>query len=161
MEVTWDTKNQAPRSWWQEGPQQNQAYKNRIPATFTFCHLCRFQKCFTETRLVFAIIIKILYLPIPTSRTMWELHLREMQWWAIPWTTPSKYREWCHWKVFGAGLTAATIWRQHLANNISMKRLIQEQWRKYNNATNCSICAKPFQVNRYKSLWPQSFDRWI
>ena len=24
-----------------------------------------------------------------------------------------------------------------------MKRLTQEQWREYNNATNCSICTKP------------------
>ena len=41
-------------------------------------------------------------------------------------------------------LAAATICRQHLVNKISMKWLIQEQWREYNNATNCSICAKPF-----------------
>ena len=26
-----------------------------------------------------------------------------------------------------------------------MKRLTQEQWREYNNATNCSICIKPFK----------------
>ena len=41
-------------------------------------------------------------------------------------------------------LAAATIYRQHLVNKISMKWLIQEQWKEYNNATNCSICAKPF-----------------
>ena len=40
-------------------------------------------------------------------------------------------------------LAAATICRQHLANKIPMKRLTQEQWREYNNATNCSICPKP------------------
>ena len=45
-------------------------------------------------------------------------------------------------------LAAVTICRQHLANNIPMKLLTQEQWMEYNNATNCSICAKPFQVNR-------------
>ena len=42
------------------------------------------------------------------------------------------------------GLAAASICRQHLANKISTKWLTQEQWREYNNATNCSICAKPF-----------------
>ena len=42
-------------------------------------------------------------------------------------------------------LAAATICRQHLANKIPMKCLTQEQWREYNNATNCSICAKPFK----------------
>ena len=42
-------------------------------------------------------------------------------------------------------LALATICRQHLANNIPMKRLTQEQWREYNNATNYSICTKPFK----------------
>ena len=42
-------------------------------------------------------------------------------------------------------LTAATICRQHLANNIPMKWLTQEQWREDNNATNCLICTKPFK----------------
>ena len=41
-------------------------------------------------------------------------------------------------------LAAATICRQHLANKIPMKRLTQEQWREYNDATNCLICSKPF-----------------
>ena len=38
-----------------------------------------------------------------------------------------------------------TICRKHLANNIPMKRLTQEQCREYNNATNYLICAKPFK----------------
>ena len=42
-------------------------------------------------------------------------------------------------------LVAPTICRQNLTKKISMKRLAQEQWRGYNNATNCSICAKPFK----------------
>ena len=42
-------------------------------------------------------------------------------------------------------LATATICGQHLANKILMKLLTQEQWREYNNATNCSICAKPFK----------------
>ena len=42
-------------------------------------------------------------------------------------------------------LAAATICRQHLANNIPMKQLTKEQWREYNNVTNCSICTKPFK----------------
>ena len=41
-------------------------------------------------------------------------------------------------------LATATICRQHLANKIPMKQLAQEQWSEYNNATNCSIYAKPF-----------------
>ena len=48
--------------------------------------------------------------PIPASRTMWELHLHKMQWWARLWTIPSKYRGWRHWKVFGSGLSC----RNHL-----------------------------------------------
>ena len=27
-----------------------------------------------------------------------------------------------------------------------MKQMTQEQWREYNNATNCSICAKQFKT---------------
>ena len=42
-------------------------------------------------------------------------------------------------------LAAATICRQRLANKIPMKGLTQKQWREYNNATNCSICAEPFK----------------
>ena len=42
-------------------------------------------------------------------------------------------------------LAAAAICRQHLANKIPMKRPTQEQWREYNDATNCSICAKLFK----------------
>ena len=33
-------------------------------------------------------------------------------------------------------LAAVTICRQHLTNNIPMKRLTQEQWKKYNKFTN-------------------------
>ena len=43
-------------------------------------------------------------------------------------------------------LAAATICRQHVVNKIPMKRLTVEQWRDYNNATNCSICTKPFKL---------------
>ena len=42
-------------------------------------------------------------------------------------------------------LAAATTFRQQLANKVPMKRLTQEQWREYNNATNCSISTKPFK----------------
>ena len=105
VQPTLGTKNQTLRTWWHEGAQQSQTYKNRIPTMFTFCHLCRFQKCFMiRTRLVWAMIINILHHPIPVSRTIWELHLGEMQWWAKLWTTSSKYRGWLHWKVFGPGL---------------------------------------------------------
>ena len=90
-------------NFFQEGAWQSQVYKNRIPTTFTFCHLRRFRKCFTWTRLVWAIVIKILHHPIPASCTMWELHLHEMQWWTILLTTPSEYRGWCRWKVVGPG----------------------------------------------------------
>ena len=48
-------------------------------------------------------------------------------------------------------LAAATICRQHLTNKIPMKRLTQEQWREYNNATNCSICARSFKSAEKKS----------
>ena len=44
MQVTRGAKNQVPRSWWQEGAWQSQVHKNRIPTTFTFCHLRRFRK---------------------------------------------------------------------------------------------------------------------
>ena len=42
-------------------------------------------------------------------------------------------------------IDAVTICRQHLANKIPMKQLIQEQWREYSNATNWLICTKPFK----------------
>ena len=58
-------------------------------------------------------------------------------------------------------LAAATICRHHKANNIPMKRLTQEQWREYNNLTNCSICTKPFKSADKKSPRPRTFDRWI
>ena len=44
MQVKRGAKNQAPRDWRQEGAWQNQIYKNRIPATFSFWHLCGFRK---------------------------------------------------------------------------------------------------------------------
>ena len=94
---------------------------------------------------MWAIVIEILHHPIPASRSMWELHLHEIQWWTILWTTPSEYRGWRRWKFLGQVLATATICRQHLTNKIPMKRLIQEQRREYNTATNCSICAKPFK----------------
>ena len=40
---------------------------------------------------------------------------------------------------------AETICRQHLANKTRMTPLNQEQWRSHNNATNYSICIKPFK----------------
>ena len=55
-------------------------------------------------------------------------------------------------KFLGQALAAATICRQHLTNKISMKRLTQEQWREYNNATNCSICTKSFKSADKKVL---------
>ena len=94
---------------------------------------------------MWAIIRKILHHPIPASSTMWELHQREMKWRAILWTTPSKYRGWRRWKFLDLALAAVFICRQHLANNILMKSLTQEQWRQYKNTTNCSICSKPFK----------------
>ena len=42
-------------------------------------------------------------------------------------------------------LDAVFICRQHLSNNILMKWLNHEQWKEYNNDTNCPICAKPFK----------------
>ena len=48
-------------------------------------------------------------------------------------------------------LAAGTICKQHLANKMPMKRLAIEQCREYNNATNCSICAKPFK-SAYKKV---------
>ena len=47
-------------------------------------------------------------------------------------------------------LVASTICRQNLTKKISMKWLAQEQWRDYNNATNCSICTKPFRTTDKK-----------
>ena len=47
-------------------------------------------------------------------------------------------------KLLDQVLAAATICRQHLANKVLMKRLTQEQWGEYNNATNFLICTKPF-----------------
>ena len=49
-------------------------------------------------------------------------------------------------------LAVATICRQQLASKIPMKWLTQEQWKEHNNATNCSICAKPFKLADKKVL---------
>ena len=72
---------------------------------------------------------------------MWELHLREMQWWIILWTTSGKYRGWHHWKVLGP----APCRSNHLEKTL-MKRLTKEQWKEYNNTTNCFICTKLFKL---------------
>ena len=42
-------------------------------------------------------------------------------------------------------IASATIYRQHQANKIPMRRLTQEQCREYNNTTSCSTSAKPFK----------------
>ena len=42
-----------------------------------------------------------------------------------------------------------------------MKWLTLEQWREYDNAKNCLICAKPFKSVDKKVWDPQSFDRLI
>ena len=60
-------------------------------------------------------------------------------------------------KILEQVWAAATICRQHLANNISMKQLTQDQWREYNKATNSSVCTKPFKstdkkVHNHKHL---------
>ena len=49
-------------------------------------------------------------------------------------------------KLLDKVLAAATICKQHLTSKIPMKQLTQEQWSEYNNATNCSICAKLFKL---------------
>ena len=70
---------------------------------FIFCNLQWFRKRFTWTRLVWAIIIEILHRPIPASWTMWDLHLREMQWRTILWKNPYESRGQHRWKVFEPG----------------------------------------------------------
>ena len=47
-------------------------------------------------------------------------------------------------KVFDQVLPRGTLYRQHLTNEIPMKLLTREQWREYNNVTNCLICVKAF-----------------
>ena len=48
-------------------------------------------------------------------------------------------------KFLDQALAAATICRQHLTNKISIKWPTQEQWREYNNVTNCLIYTKIFR----------------
>ena len=83
----------------------------KLTFRFTFCHPRGFQ----------AIIIKFLHHPILATGIMWKLHLCEMQWWTILWSTPTEYRGWRRWKFFDQVLPAATICIQHMANKISMK----------------------------------------
>ena len=112
MQVTQGTKNQAPRSWRQEGTQQSQAYNNRIPTASTFYHLpCIYMK------------------------------YSDGQYFEPPQVNKGDAAE----KFLEQVLASTTICRQHLANNIPMKQLTQEQWREYNNTTNCSIYTKPFK----------------
>ena len=90
---------------------------------------------------MWAIVIEIL----PESHTMWELHLYEVQWWGILWTTQVNIRDDATEKFWDCVLATATICRQHLANKIAMKRLTQEQCRECNNATNFPICTELFK----------------
>ena len=53
-------------------------------------------------------------------------------------------------------LVVATICRQYLTNNIPIKRLIQEQWKEWNNATNCWICSEPFKSTE-KKVWNHDY----
>ena len=100
MQVTWDTKNQAPRSWWQEGVQQNQAYKTEyqlhLPADFK-CVLQKQDLCGPSSSKSFITQYQH-YIPCGSC-------FCEMQWWAIHWTTPSKYGWWCRWKFFWPDLS--------------------------------------------------------
>ena len=48
-------------------------------------------------------------------------------------------------------LAVANIFKQQLANKIPMKRLTLEQWNECNNATNYSVCTKPFKSADKKS----------
>ena len=157
MQVTRSTKNQAPRSWRQEGAQQSQAYKNRIPITFTFCHLCGFQKRFTcESS------------SSKSFTTQYQHHILGGSYMYVK-CSDGRYFEPpqvnivddAAEKFLDQVLAAATICRHHKANNIPMKRLTQKQWREYNNLTNCSICTKPFKSADKKSPRPRTFDRWM
>ena len=48
-------------------------------------------------------------------------------------------------------LAAATIYRQHLANKMLMKRMTLEQWREHNNAMNFSICTKTLKSSKVRN----------
>ena len=82
----------------------------KLTFRFTICHPRGFR----------AIIIKVLHHPILATGIMWKLHLCEMQWWTILWSTPTEYRGWRWWKFFDQVLPAATICIQHMANKIFM-----------------------------------------
>ena len=56
-------------------------------------------------------------------------------------------------KFLGQALAAATICRQHLTNKMPMKRLIQEQWREYNNATNLNLSSQQIKKSTITIIW--------
>ena len=145
MQVTLGTKNQSPRSWRWEGAWQNQVYKNRIPTTFIFCYLRGFQKramkqdtCEPSSSETFTIQCQH---HVPCGSCIY-VKCSDGRYFELPHVNIADDAT---EKFLDQVLAAATICRQHLANKIHMKWLTQEQWRQYNNTTNCSICAKPFK----------------
>ena len=91
------------------------------------------------------IVIKILHHLIPASRPMWSCIYVKCSDWQYFQPPQVNIEDDAAEKFLDQLLAPATICRQHLTNKIPTKRLTQEQWREYNNATNCSICAKPFK----------------
>ena len=82
--------------------------------------------------------------------TMWsnftsQIYILCLFYTSLLWTTPNGYRDETGEKFLDQVLATATIFKQHMTNKILIEWLTQEQWREYNNATNCLICVKPFK----------------
>ena len=122
MQVTWDTKNQAPRSWWQEGVQQNQAYKTEyqlhLPADFK-CVLQKQDLCGPSSSKSFITQYQH-YIPCGSFFCVKCSDGRYIE------PPQVNMGDDAAENFFDQILVTATICRQHLVNNIHMKRLTQE-----------------------------------
>ena len=141
MQVTQSTKSQASRSWQQEGAWQNQVCKNKIPTALTSSTWISKAFCVNKARMNHR------HQNSSPPNTSNKYHVEAASTWnAVMYDTlkhPNIGDDTAE-KLLDQVLAVATICRQHLANKVLMKRLTQEQWREYNNATNFSICTKPF-----------------
>ena len=139
------TKNQAPRNWQQEGAQQSQAYKTEYQLCLPFVIYADFK----------SVLHKRDWCEPSSSKsfiTQYEHHLPRGSYVYVK-CSDGQYFEPPQLNIGDDAAerfldqvsVASTICRQNLTKKISMKQLAQEQRRDYNNATNYSICTKPFR----------------
>ena len=124
---------------------KRQAYKIRIPTTLIFCHYADFKSVLPKQDSCGPLSAKFFITQyqhqVPCESCIYVKCSDRQNFKPLQVNIGDDFAE----KFLDLVLAAVFIWRQHLANNILMKSLTQEQWRQYKNATNCSICSKPYK----------------